>query len=448
MKVGGFSAGISNPAFLAVLGLQALNTFQNARANAANTPNPDDAKFKNAALSSGAPVTSMPGGFFRQALSHTGLVSPDIQASPDQLAQENMALQHQQSQNIQALAPIISIRHALGKQPFADLMNSPHGGPIMDTLSRVGISPDALMQDTPEEMKAAGELAHQKTADDRMQAQADETKRYHDIEAGNSNARLGLEKQRLGLAEHSAMLAGDSPEALRVEENRTNARARGTLEATGDINLGDWDKSTFIGPDLKPFRGNDTIKTPRQAREAGYTEVQKSDKGTLTAINSATNDLAQLKELVPKVLVSTRGMSTSAANIAIRKNQANLLFSKNPDVVAFRALIDSSKPIVSTYYALQHRAPPTIEIKNGSVLLPSLGSDSYETGMRKIEDLDESLKAGYRLKPATPTLAVPRTKDTPPDALKPLLSADGELLGYRMSDGSAKWLPGKDPYGR
>lgn len=448
MKVGGFSAGISNPAFLAVLGLQALNTFQSARANAANTPNPDDTKFTNAALSSGAPVTSMPGGFFRQALSHTGLVSPDIQASPDQLAQENMALQHQQSQNIQALAPVLSIRHALGKQAFQDLMNSPHGKPIIDTLARGGLSPDALMQDTPEDVanQAKVDLA-KKNQEFKQKADTRAEQSLKDREA-HTTFMEGQERTRTGIAQRNADLAGDSPYALRVEENRTNARARGTLEATGDINLGDWDKSTFIGPDLKPFRGNDTIKTPRQAREAGYTEIQKSDKGTLTSINNLTDDLSRLRDLAPKVLVSTRGMNTMAANSAIQRNRASLLFSKDPDVVAFKALIDSNKPLISSIYALQHRYPSQSELAKGTALLPHIGEDSLETAMRKINDFDESARAGYRLRPATPTLAVPRTKDTPADALKPLLSTDGELLGYRMSDGSAKWLPGKDPHGR
>lgn len=397
--------------------------------------------FTNAALASGRPVTEMPGGFFRRALSKTGLVSPNIEASPGEMNQENLALQQQQTKNIAALAPIVNLRKTMGPTAFKDMMSAPAGRPVIDALTRAGIPPDSFAQETPAEAKVREANARADANQQRLKDEFADKKAHEQFEETNANKRLGIENAHLGIAEKSL---GVAEEGLDL---RKKADARAEAAFAGETPISGWNKTTFVGPDLKPFRGNSEIRTVADARAAGYTEIAGSDKGTLAAINSATDDLSTLRTLAPKFLVNTAGMNTLAAQHAIKANAMRWAFSTDPDYVRFKSLIDSNKPLISTTYALQHRYPSQVELKTAGTLLPHIMSDSLESGTAKLDGLDTSLRKGYQLKPSGGG-TVERTSSVPTSATAPILGPDGMVAGYRLKDGSIMWEEGHDPHAR
>lgn len=370
----------------------------------------NDQSFQNAALVQGKPVTSIPGGFFRRALSHTGLVSPDIQASPNQLNEESLALQNQSLGRLKTAHDILDFKSLLGHEGFSKMMNAPEGAGLKAQLTAAGISPDSATGESDAEKKEDAVLAQQQLTNRRLQDSADETKRYHQVEAGNSAARLAIAQRNLNNA------------AIRMspayQQQEATSRAIGTANAVPEMNLTAFSKvGSFIDPDTME------IIKPNQAKNVGdamekYPMIGVHDlpyyklaKGALDAIDRR---IALANELLP----STAGMNTFQANAAIKKNQGRMLFSgaNNPDVREWKDTSFSSA-IQPAITALQHRYASAA---TAHLDAPAFGdaSMSREAAIQNLMQMKNTLKSAYigGVQAETPATTTSAISSLPPPA--------------------------------
>ena len=120
---------LSNPLVFSVLAANAANQTANAYNAAANAPDPNDERFTLQALASGGPVGEIAPkrGIFGKGLQALGVLPDKVQANPNQLAKETLALRGQGLEGLDTAYKVSEIGKNIGHTNLDTLMAGEFG---------------------------------------------------------------------------------------------------------------------------------------------------------------------------------------------------------------------------------------------------------------------------------------------------------------------------------
>jgi hypothetical protein len=249
VKIKAFNA-LNNPFFLASLGLHEFNQLAQTYETIHHDRQQEEGQqFTNAALQQGKPVTEMPGGAFRQFFSKhlpNGWVDPNVEATPGDLAQENMALRRQDESNVKDSMGLGKLRSEVG---YSGMQADPNSS-LGRIEARTGfVNPEQ----TPGEVKQQQTVDRQNRQDTALQNYRQQTTQDREqkmaIDVGHFKVDEGLRRKSLDIS-----AARESREAKAQNESDAMLAA-----VVGDPALPDHIDNLL--PDTKPMNGTATKTT-------------------------------------------------------------------------------------------------------------------------------------------------------------------------------------------
>lgn len=321
MKIYGPFHMLNNPLVMTSLALDAVtagaslyNAYEQSHAN----------DFLTASMLKSEPVTSLPGGPIRHLLSKLpgGLVSPDVQATPEQTLQELGVLQQQRGEKLKEIGEYGKLRGEVGAGPFQA------GGPFSADLTRLTGSDTTFAGQTLPEQREAEAERQREIANERLSPEGKAKAKQAELDVENSpiNLMAALSRDRAKTTQDAAIRAGfalsthakekamdlaasTSPAALSIEEAKGFARAvgagRGRRTVMEETPLGElkdynvYDRNTLENlSQTKPDKKYGEIVKPSTANQ--YIHVKPGSKADLAlqAAPKGIDDLNAMRQLI------------------------------------------------------------------------------------------------------------------------------------------------------
>lgn len=394
MKVFG-ALSSTNPLLLAALGLHGLEDItQLYKAN--QQAHADD--FLARAYMTGEPVTSLPGGPFRQIASKLtgGMVSPDVQATGTDLLQQQVLLNKMKGEKLKEFTTALNARKILGSEAGTA------GGPFSQLLSGYN-----LPSELPSERH---QRVTEEQAQQRIEQQSPEAKArllaQTEAEKEALKLKYAPEEARIAAGKSAAEAEAKGAVELRLAPKLGYARGVGMAAAKRDVlagtKLSEYPTTDFYDPTtLKNVTANSPDMTVAQARHSRMLPIKvgSADEKAVKSGISAVRELDEMNKLVDKVFP----VAGNAASLK-GKGQWNAIHrTSDPNLNAFYSHIDS---LIGYVRSVQGRYPSTTEINLSSNFWPDPGtqhgiglatsSDTRSNAKAKIAKLRTSILNGIR----------------------------------------------------
>lgn len=221
-------------------------------------------------LMQGSPVDEMPGSPLRQFIAKTGIISPNIKASPTDFIAEQAALGKQGEERMKQITSLVNARRMLGPTPFEA------GGPFSGQASRLGLA-DALAGPTPGEINEQNKLKQQEITNQRLSPEGQAASA-----TARKTAELNVENSPENMARKLGLAGAEERQRAAVREETAGPIAAAAAKAKLDV------ETSPTGLAFEKFKANAAADATYARAHA--TAMAKSDAADNTPLPTLAND--------------------------------------------------------------------------------------------------------------------------------------------------------------